>query len=156
MNLRVAYKEREYLEWLGNEQLVRLHNTTYRLSAPARWIPMLNGRSGRRLGTYWRCRRDASPCMELGDAPAPVQAFVPILSYLNPIRTPAACCSRLQLVELLKHLRPARLVQWDVTRAGSLHQRYSAFFVPVTPTCNFPSTLYPQSCWCIIRVIHSL
>jgi hypothetical protein len=25
-----------------------------------------------------------------------------------------------------------------------------------TPTCNFSSTLYPQSCWCIIQVIHSL
>jgi hypothetical protein len=24
------------------------------------------------------------------------------------------------------------------------------------PLCNFSSTLYPQSCWCIIQVIHSL
>jgi hypothetical protein len=25
-----------------------------------------------------------------------------------------------------------------------------------TPRCNFSSTLYPRSCWCIIQVIHSL
>jgi hypothetical protein len=30
------------------------------------------------------------------------------------------------------------------------------FFFSRTPTYNFSSTLYPQSCWCIIQVIHSL
>jgi hypothetical protein len=29
-------------------------------------------------------------------------------------------------------------------------------FCSRTPRCNFSSTLYPQSCWCIIQVIHSL
>jgi hypothetical protein len=29
-------------------------------------------------------------------------------------------------------------------------------FCPRTPTYNFSSTLYPQSCWCIIQLIHSL
>jgi hypothetical protein len=37
-----------------------------------------------------------------------------------------------------------------------LHQWYSSFLVRVPPTCNFSSTLYLQSCWCIIQVIHSL
>jgi hypothetical protein len=35
-------------------------------------------------------------------------------------------------------------------------QWYSAFFCSRTPRCNFSSTLYPQSCWCTIQVIHSL
>jgi hypothetical protein len=26
---------------------------------------------------------------------------------------------------------------------------------PPPPRCNFSSTLYPQSCWCIIQAIHS-
>jgi hypothetical protein len=29
-------------------------------------------------------------------------------------------------------------------------------FVRVPRGCNFSSTLYPRSCWCIIQVIHSL
>jgi hypothetical protein len=37
-----------------------------------------------------------------------------------------------------------------------LEQWYSTFFCSRTPRYNFSSTLYPQSCWCIIQVIHSL
>jgi hypothetical protein len=37
-----------------------------------------------------------------------------------------------------------------------LVQCYSNLFCSRTPTYNFSSTLYPQSCWCIIQVIHSL
>jgi hypothetical protein len=29
-------------------------------------------------------------------------------------------------------------------------------FLFAYPTCNFSSTLYPQNCWSIIRVLHSL
>jgi hypothetical protein len=48
----------------------------------------------------------------------------------------------------------------------ALEQWYSTFSVRVppdiislqlcTPSYKFSSTLYPQSCWCIIQVIHSL
>jgi hypothetical protein len=30
------------------------------------------------------------------------------------------------------------------------------FLCSRTPRCNFTSTLYPQTCWCLIQVIHSL
>jgi hypothetical protein len=37
-----------------------------------------------------------------------------------------------------------------------LTQGYSASPCSSTPRCNLSSTLYPQSCWCIIQVIYSL
>jgi hypothetical protein len=39
--------------------------------------------------------------------------------------------------------------------SGYLRQWYSTFFVPVPPDL-ISLTSYPQSCWCIIQVIHSL
>jgi hypothetical protein len=51
-----------------------------------------------------------------------------------------------------------------VRMATAATYRLHLWFTPVvfnlfcsrTPTYNFSSTLYPQSCWCIIQVIHSL
>jgi hypothetical protein len=39
---------------------------------------------------------------------------------------------------------------------GPLHTVVLNLSCSRTPRCNFSSTLYPQSCWCIIQVIHSL
>jgi hypothetical protein len=36
-----------------------------------------------------------------------------------------------------------------------IDQWYSTFFPPVPLETLFHSTLYPQSCWCIIQVIHN-
>jgi hypothetical protein len=36
-----------------------------------------------------------------------------------------------------------------------LDQWYSTFFPPVPLETLFHSTLYPQSCWCVIQVIHN-
>jgi hypothetical protein len=38
----------------------------------------------------------------------------------------------------------------------AVYQQYSTFLCSRTSWCNFSSTLYPQNCWCIIKVIHSL
>jgi hypothetical protein len=38
---------------------------------------------------------------------------------------------------------------------GVLGQWYSIFFPPVPLETIFHSTLYPQSCWCLIQVIHN-
>jgi hypothetical protein len=39
--------------------------------------------------------------------------------------------------------------------ACNVSQWYSTFFPPVPLETLFHSTLYPQSCWCIIQVIHN-
>jgi hypothetical protein len=41
------------------------------------------------------------------------------------------------------------------TNCSSLRQWYSTFFPPVPLETLFHSTLYSQSCWCIIQVIHN-
>jgi hypothetical protein len=44
-----------------------------------------------------------------------------------------------------------RVMSWP----GCVGQWYSTFFPPVPLETLFHSTLYPQSCWCIIQVIHN-
>jgi hypothetical protein len=41
------------------------------------------------------------------------------------------------------------------TWCHDLEQWYSTFFPPIPLETLFHSTLYPQSCWCIIQVIHN-
>jgi hypothetical protein len=41
---------------------------------------------------------------------------------------------------------------WNI---NGLNHWYSTFFPPVPLETLFHSTLYPQSCWCIIQVIHN-
>jgi hypothetical protein len=45
----------------------------------------------------------------------------------------------------------------DVAKINpKLYKRTTRAVVERTPRYNYSSTLYPQSCWCIIQVIHSL
>jgi hypothetical protein len=47
--------------------------------------------------------------------------------------------------------------RWRIVRlnCGKLDQWQSTFFPPVPLETLFHSALYPQSCWCIIQVIHN-
>jgi hypothetical protein len=52
--------------------------------------------------------------------------------------------------------RSSHSSSWPHGHILCLNHRYSAPFCSRTPRCNFCSTLYPQSCWCIIQVIRNL
>jgi hypothetical protein len=43
----------------------------------------------------------------------------------------------------------------SATSDNTIDQWYSTIFPPVPLETLFHSTLYPQSCWCIIQVIHN-
>jgi hypothetical protein len=87
------------------------------------------------------------------------------------LRTPNAADSPRRLYQLLKlvgtishtdYLKRVCLLSTsmdelieNVRSFLCLEQWYSTFFPPVPLETLFHSTLYPQSCWCIIQVIHN-
>jgi hypothetical protein len=55
---------------------------------------------------------------------------------------------------VIRHL-PEDTPAEDISSELTAPQWYSTFFPPVPLEALFHSTLYPQSCWCIIQVIHN-
>jgi hypothetical protein len=78
-----------------------------------------------------------------------VECFLEARNWTPSVHVSTVLNELFQLIERLKQYRIK-------SSRGYVVQRYSNFFVRVPPEYIFSSTLYPQSCFCIIQVIRNL